>query len=80
MNASPRSCMPAGPSPPAIRLRSPAHRLRCTCAPLPVPGPTWGENDAVSPWRRAIARTVWRTTIAASAAPTGSLGAIDISN
>ena len=76
----PVESLPDGPSPPDIRGRSPSQRLKCRCAPLPVSGPTCGANDVTSPCRRATARTVWRTTIAASAAPTGSRGAIDISN
>ena len=80
VNASPWGCMPAAPSPPASRLRSPSHRLTCRCVPLPVSAATWGANETTSPCRLATARAVWRTTIAASAAATGSRGPIDISN
>src|SRR6185295_14085400 len=79
-NASPRGSIPAGPSPPESRLRWPSHMERWRWTPLPVSASTRGANDVTHPCRWATARTVCRTIIAASAAPTGSRGAMDTSN
>ena len=80
MNDSARRSIPAGPSPPASRLRSPSQRLMWRCVPLPVSLSTRGANDTFHPCRFATARTVSRTRMATSAAATGSRGAIDSSN
>ncbi len=61
-----------GPSPPAIRLSSPRHRLRWTWPPLPTPGTaTFGENDVRRPYVSPTARMVERTSTEVSAAPPG---------